>query len=178
MKIAISGISGGFGAFAAKKWGVGNEIVPVDLRKDIQENIIKIENCDLFLNHAYSNNTKQSILFVEIFERWKNLQKIIINFGSSAIHESGGFSPMYVANKKHLINISQTLNQLSPYKRVRVINFNPGTLENNTIFGSNYRKLKFEDLFKILEFIISINEEIEISDITIKSTTQLVKNQI
>ena len=79
---------------------------------------------------------------------------------------------MYVSNKKHLINLSHTLNIANPYKKVRVINFNPSTMENNKFFGKDFKKLKFEDLFKIINFIIELDYDIEISDITIKSTTR------
>lgn len=178
MIIAISGISGGFGKYAAEQWSAEHEIVRVDLRKNLDEITEVVERCDMFFNHAYSKDTKQSEVFARIFDLWVDKDKTIINFGSSAIHESGGFSPIYVANKKHLVNISQTLNQLNPYKKVKVVNFNPGTLENNKLFGSNYGKLKFEDLFRVLEFIITINKQVEISDITIKPTTQLLKNKI
>ena len=177
MRIAISGTSDGFGNYASIAWGQHNDIIKIDLREDIDVIISKIESCDMFLNHAYSKDVKQSLVFYELFEKWKDLEKTIINFGTSAIHEDGCFSPLYVSNKKHLINLSQTLNIANPYKKVRIINFNPSTLENNKMFGGDYNKLKFEDLFKILNFIIQLDYNIEISDITIKSTTRQTENK-
>lgn len=178
MKIAISGTSDGFGNYASLMWGTTHEIVRIDLREDVDVIISQVTPCDVFLNHAYSKDVKQSTVFFELFEKWKNLEKTIINFGTSAIHEDGCFSPLYVSNKKHLINLSQTLNISNPYKKVRVINFNPSTMENNKMFGSDFTKLKFEDLFKIMNFIIELDYDIEVSDITIKSTTRQQKNKL
>jgi hypothetical protein len=177
MKIAISGTSDGFGNYASLKWGENHEIIKIDLREEISVILSQIEPCDIFLNHAYSKDVKQSLLFFDLFEKWKDLEKTIINFGTSAVQEDGIFSPLYVSNKKHLINLSQTLNISNPHKKVRVINFNPSTMENNKLFGSEYTKLKFEDLFKIINFIIELDYGIEISDITIKSTTRQEKNK-
>lgn len=177
MKIAISGTSDGFGNYASLMWGSKHDIIKIDLRENIAVILSKIESCDVFLNHAYSKDVKQSLVFYELFEKWKDLEKTIINFGTSAVHEDGCFSPLYVSNKKHLINLSQTLNIANPYKKVRIINFNPSTMENNKFFGSDFNKLKFEDLFKILNFIIDLDYNIEISDITIKSTTRQNENK-
>jgi len=178
MKIAISGTSGGFGKYAKEQWEGSNEVVRVNLRDSIEDIINVVEDCDVFLNNAYSKDTKQSDVFYEVFNLWLNQNKIIINFGTSAVLENGAFSPKYVTNKKHLINLAQTLNQSNPYKKVRVVNFNPGTLENNKIFGDTFNKLKFKDLFNILEFILKLDRTIEISDITIKRTSQLIKTSI
>jgi hypothetical protein len=175
MKIAISGTSDGFGNYASLMWGNSHDVIKIDLRDEIDVILSQVTSCDVFLNHAYSKDVKQSIVFFELFEKWKNLEKTIINFGTSAVHEDGCFSPMYVSNKKHLINLSQTLNISNPYKKVRVINFNPSTMENNKLFGDDFTKLKFEDLFKILNFVIELDYNIEISDITIKSTTRQEK---
>lgn len=178
MKIAISGISGGFGKYAAEQWNTSHDIVRVNLRDTIDVILEVVKSCDVFLNHAYSNDTKQSEVFFRVFEEWKDSSKTIINFGTSAIHENGGFSPMYVTNKKHLINLSHTLRENNPYKKVRVINFNPGTLENNKKFDDSFNKLEFKDLFNILNFILSLDNTVEISDITVKRTNQLIKNTI
>ena len=178
MKIAISGTSGGFGKYAKEQWEGSNEVVRVNLRNSLEEIVNVVEDCDVFLNHAYSKDTKQSDVFFEIFQLWINQPKTIINFGTSAILEDGAFSPKYVTNKKHLISLAQTLNQNHPYKKVRVVNFNPSTLENNKLFGNELNKLKFSELFEIMNFILKLNNNIEVSDIVIKNTTRNTKNTI
>lgn len=178
MKIAISGISSGFGKFVASQLSASNEIVRVSLRDSIDSIVNIVQTCDVFLNLAYSNDTKQSEVFYKVFQIWKDKEKTIVNFGTSAIYEGGEFSPLYVANKKHLINLSHTLSNANPYKKVRVININPGTLENNKIFKGKYNHVTFQDLFSVLEFILYFNKNLEISDITIKPVTRLIKNNI
>ena len=178
MKIAISGTSGGFGKYAKEQWEGSNEVVRVNLRDSIEDIVNVVEDCDVFLNHAYSKDIKQSDVFYEVFNLWVNQPKTIINFGTSAILEDGAFSPKYVTNKKHLITLAQTLNQSNPHKKVRVVNFNPGTLENNKMFGNDFNKLKFKELFEIVDFILNLDNSIEISDIVIKNTTQKIKSAI
>lgn len=178
MKIAISGISGGFGKYAAGKWSAEHEIIKINLREDINIITELVGDCDIFFNHAYSNDTKQSEVFLKVFELWKDQAKTIVNFGTAAVNDGGEFSPMYVTNKKHLITLTQTLNRSNPFKRVRTININPDTLENNKIFKGRYNTLKFKDLFVVLNFILNLDHSIEISDITIRSTTRQIKSNI
>ena len=73
-------------------------------------------------------------------------------------------------NKKHLNSLARTLTMKNEYKRVRVINLNPSTLENNKIFDDSYNKLKFTNLLDTINFIINLPQEVEISDLTIRST--------
>ena len=58
------------------------------------------------------------------------------------------------------------------------MNFNPGTLENNKMFGNDFNKLKFKELFEIVDFILKLDNSIEISDIVVKNTTQKTKSAI
>lgn len=178
MKIAISGISGGFGKYASEIWSDKHEVVRVNLRDSLDTIVNTISECSIFFNHAYSNDTKQSEVFARIFELWKDEPKTIVNFGTSAVNEGGEFSPMYVTNKKHLITLTQTLNNSNPYKKVRTINLNPGTLENNKIYKGKFNTIKFKDLFEVLDFILKLDISIEISDLTIRPTTRQIKSNI
>ena len=169
MKIAISGTSDGFGKYASSMWSQNHEIVRIDLRDEINVILSQISPCDMFLNHAYSKDTKQSLVFSEIFEKWKDSEKTIINFGTSAVHEDGCFSPMYVSNKKHLINLSHTLNIANPYKKVRVINLYPNTLEHNKRVGSN--KVNFSEVYDVIEFQLNLPQSLELTHVCISRTT-------
>lgn len=175
MKIAVTGTSSGLGKYLLENL---DNSFGASLRLDIENLVNKITEADILINLAYSNDTKQSDLFYRIFELWKNQNKTIINIGTSAITEVATFDPLYVTNKKHLVNLSNSLAAISPYKKLRVVNLNPGTLENNKIFGSEINKLKFDSLYKIIKFIIELPQEVEISDITIKSTQQRNQNVI
>jgi hypothetical protein len=175
MKIAVTGTSSGFGKYLVDNW---DNVYGISLRLPLEEIIKKVQSADVLINHAYSKDTKQSQLLYEVFNLWKHSDKVIVNFGSAAIKEVNTFDPLYVSNKKHLINLSDSLVASAPYKKVRVVNFNPSTLENNKIFGSGVTKLKFDDLSKILKFILELPKEIEISDIVIKSTQPLELSMI
>jgi len=167
MKIAVTGTSSGFGRFLFNNL---DNSYGVSLRDPLEVIVPKILTADIFINQAYSKNTKQSDLFHEVFNSWIDKNKTIINIGTSAIFENPNFDPIYVSNKKHLNSLARTLTMKNEYKRVRVINLNPSTLENNKIFDDSYNKLKFTNLLDIINFIINLPQEVEISDLTIRST--------
>jgi len=105
MKIGITGHSKGLGEAIYNKLNKMNEVIGFSRTNgyDIQSpnNIIeKLENCDIFINNVYYE-THQSNLFFKLFQKWNDLEKTIININSSSIHQSGAWSPLYVANKKH-----------------------------------------------------------------------------
>lgn len=168
MKIGITGISNGFGKYIVDNWSSKYEVIGVSLRKGIPAVVNEIKNCDVFINHAY-NGTDQSEVFKYLFKLWNGANKTIVNFGSSAVHEVNGLYPEYIANKKHLYNLSTELSHGIGNKNVRVINFNPSTLESNPYF-ENFNKLKFSELSDILEYLINLPQHLEISEITIKNT--------
>lgn len=175
MKIAVTGTSSGFGKYLLDNW---EGVYSVSLRDPIEDIVPKIEPANVFVNHAYSGDTKQSDVFYEVFKLWEYSPKTIINFGTSAIVENATFAPTYVTNKKHLINLASSVASSSDYKRVRVINFNPSTLENNDIFPESFSRLKFEDLYKLVRFLVELPQSVEVSDLIIKSTQRYQKTQV
>jgi len=175
MKIAVTGTSSGFGKYLLDNW---KGVYGVSLREPIDDIISKIEPASVFINHAYSGDTKQSEVFYEVFKLWEYLPKTIINFGTSAIVENATFAPTYVSNKKHLNNLASSVAASSRYKQVRVVNFNPSTLENNEIFPENYNRLKFKELFKLIKFIVELPQSVEVSDLIIRNTQMLKKTNL
>lgn len=170
MKIGITGVTRGFGKHLISEWSDKYTLTGVSLRKGVVEVINQVKECDVFINHAH-NSIDQSTLFKELFKIWKNKNKTIINFGTSAVYELNGIYPSYNSDKKHLYNLSKELVVNTPNKNVRVINFNPSTLESNSEFD-NFNKLKFSELAKILEFIINLPQHLELSEICIKNTSR------
>lgn len=176
MKIGITGVTGGLGKYLSENWSNRYEIIGASLRDGIKPVFTKLNNCDVFINHAY-NNIDQSRLLKLFFDSWINKNKTIINFGTSNVYETNGVFPVYSSNKKHLYNLSKELCATNPNKSVRVINFNPGTLESNRSF-EQYNKLKFSELSRILEFIINTPNHIEISDLCVKNTRREKRNLV
>ena len=170
MKVVVTGTSSGFGKYFLENSKFN--VVPYSMRKrDLIEATLDIYNMnpDVVFNHAYEG-TIQSQLFSNLADKWIGQKKTIINFGSSAVTEHSGFSPRYVADKAHLNRVAQQYRLAFPVKDLRIVNMNPGTLENNTSVDKSYTRITFDKLLAITEYIISLPHDIEISDITIKST--------
>lgn len=124
---------------------------------------------DVFINNAYTE-TYQSNIFLSLFEKWKDSQKTIININSSSIHKSGAWSPIYVANKKHLKDVTQSMIDKYPNKKVRIINLNLGTLESHIGF-TDFNKISCEKVVEVIEWCLNQPHDIEIQQLTLISTT-------
>lgn len=133
--------------------------------------IESLSDCDVFINNVYYETYQSNLLF-KLFEKWKDLEKTIININSSSIHQSGAWNPQYVSNKKHLKDITQSLIDKYPNKKCRVINLNLGTLDTHTNF-ENFNKIESSKVSEIIEWCINQPHGIEIQQLTILPTTQL-----
>jgi NADP-dependent 3-hydroxy acid dehydrogenase YdfG len=176
MKIGITGHTNGLGKSIYDKLIKLHTIIGFSRSNgfDIQniKKILDVENeLDVFINNVYYS-TQQSSIFIEFFEKWKNLEKTIININSSSIHQSGAWSPEYVANKKHLNNITQSLIDKYPNKKCRIINLNLGTLDSHKNFN-DFNKIECNKVAEIVEWCLNQPHNIEIQQMTIIPTTQL-----
>jgi short-subunit dehydrogenase involved in D-alanine esterification of teichoic acids len=133
--------------------------------------IESLTDCDVFINNVYYE-TYQSSLFLKLFEKWKDLEKTIININSSSIHQSGAWNPYYVANKKHLNDVTQSLIDKYPNKKCRIINLNLGTLDTHKNY-ENFNKIEVSKVAELIEWCINQPHGIEIQQLTILPTTQL-----
>lgn len=175
MIIGITGHTKGLGKSIYDKLSKNNTIIGFSRTTgyDVQSPskiIEKLNDCDVFINNVYYQTT-QSDLFFKLFEKWKDLEKTIININSSSIHQSGAWNPLYVSNKKHLNDITQSLIDKYPNKKVRVINLNLGTLESHNNF-ENFNKIENNKIAEIIEWCLSQPHNIEIQQLTILPTTQ------
>ena len=82
MKIAITGHTSGLGKTLAKELNKNHEIIGFSRKNIAIENYKKIVNktldCDIFINNAHSY-FYQTLLLQEIFNKWKNKNKTIVN---------------------------------------------------------------------------------------------------
>lgn len=175
MKIGITGHTRGLGKSIYDKMNNLYDIIGFSRSNgyNVQSPNKIIENlsdCDVFINNVYYQ-TSQSELFFKLFEKWKDLEKTIININSSSIDQSGAWNPIYVSNKKHLNNITQSLIDKYPNKKVRIINLNLGTLETHNNF-ENFNKIENNKVSEIIEWAINQPHNIEIRQLTILPTTQ------
>ena len=176
MKIGLTGHKSGLGKSIYDNLSKLNNIIGLSRRNgyDIQSPnkiIESLTDCDVFINNVYYE-THQSNLFLKLFEKWKDLEKTIININSSSIHQSGAWNPEYVANKKHLSDITQSLIDKYPNKKCRIINLNLGTLDTHKNF-ENFNKIEVSKVAEIIEWCINQPHSIEIQQLTILPTTQL-----
>lgn len=176
MNIGITGHTKGVGKSIFDELSLNYNIIGFSRSNgyDIQnvKKILSIENeIDVFINNAHYE-IFQSHLFYEFFNKWVDMEKTIININSSSIHQSGAWNPKYVANKKHLNDITHSLIHKYPNKKVRVINLNLGTLDSHNNFP-NFNKLECNKMSKIVKWCLEQPHDIEIQEITILPTTKL-----
>jgi len=175
MKIAITGHSKGLGKFLFDSFSDINDVIGFSRSNGYHistyQNIVnKSIECDVFINLAYCE-TYQSKLFEFLFQKWKDDEKTIININSSSIFKTGEWNPEYVANKKHLQNIVESFVGLFPNKKVRVINLHIGTLETHKGFNE-FNKITSQNVYNIINWVISQPNEIELRNITIIPTSE------
>lgn len=177
MKIGITGHTKGLGKTIYDSLNQSYDIIGFSRTNgyDVQSPskiIEKLNDCDVFINNVYYQTT-QSDLFFKLFYEWKDLEKTIININSSSIHQSGAWNPLYVSNKKHLNNIVQSLLDKYPNKKVRVINLNLGTLETHNNF-QRFNKIENNKVSEIIHWCLNQPHNIEIQQLTVLPTTQLI----
>jgi hypothetical protein len=94
-----------------------------DIRdKDSRAKIIKeASECDVFVNCAYCGDDSQTTLLYELFDKWKNSSKVIVNIGSETT-EGIKLKPWpYTAHKASLDKASQQLSHLNmPCKVINI----------------------------------------------------------
>lgn len=119
MKVAITGHSKGIGAaISLELTSRGHEVFGFSRANgyDIndtqtQNNIIKdLDDCDVFINNAYSHNAQFNLL-EKIITKWQDQKKIVINVNSKSI-----FAPIvpqsmqqYVRDKQKQYELIQSL---------------------------------------------------------------------
>jgi NAD(P)-dependent dehydrogenase (short-subunit alcohol dehydrogenase family) len=96
-----------------------------DIRlKDSRAKIInESAESDVFVNCAYCGDDSQTTLLYELFDKWKNLSKIIVNIGSETTEGIKRHPWPYTAHKASLDKASQQLSHLNMPCRVINIRF-------------------------------------------------------
>lgn len=173
MKIALTGHTGHFGKNLFELLSTNYEVIGLSRSNgynivNTDKIISKIDDADIFINNVYKEKY-QSELFVKVFDKWKNLDKTIININSSSVYHSGEWAPEYSENKKHLRNTMLNTISKNENKKVRVCNIYPSTISGHSGFDK-YNKIDVSHLSKIIKFIIEQPQEIEIREISIYST--------
>lgn len=179
MKIGITGHTENLGKYLYENLSKNNNVIGFSRKNnyDLQEYekiLSKLIECDVFINNAW-HPIYQEKLFSEIFNFWKDEEKTIINILTSAVFY-GGSTDLYRNSKTSLKNKSIKLIGDNYSKKVRVVNLYPNTLENNT--RHNFEKVNFSEIYDIINFQLSLPQELQLTHIEISRTTYYKNNSI
>ena len=144
MKIALTGHTGNFGKSLFDLLSVEHNVIGFSRSNgynviNIDKIISELEDVDVFINNVYKDKI-QSELLLKVFEKWKDLNKTIININSSCVYHDGGWAPIYSENKKHLRNTMLKIIAENENKKVRICNIYPSTIEGHDGFDK-YNKI-------------------------------------
>jgi short-subunit dehydrogenase involved in D-alanine esterification of teichoic acids len=127
-----------------------------------QSIIDEIENYDIFINNAYSGFSQVNILY-DLYEKWKNEDKKIINISSNSSDGIKTKSHIYAIHKSALDKASE---QLHYDKGVcKVINVRPGWIDTPRVKHITATKM---NSYTLGRFIVDlIYNDLNIKEITI-----------
>ena len=176
MKVGLTGASTKLGLAIIEELASSYTIEKTSLRSGTAKVISDVKHCDVFINLAY-NSIDQSKVFSELFDLWKYKPKTIINLCSSGIYSPSPVLSEYLADKTHLYYLSKSLCSSYPNKECRVINLNPSTLEGNKGFPL-LNTISLERIAYLVRTVIELPQELEITEMLIKSTRLERKSSI
>ena len=179
MKIGITGHTESLGKFLFEEFSKSNNVVGFSRNnnydlKDYLKIVEDVNDCDVFINNVY-HETNQEKLFESLFTKWVNEPKTIINILTSAVF-NGGSLDRYRNSKIKLQQKAIKLINDNYYKKVRVVNIYPNTLENNTKY--NFEKVKFKEIYDVINFQLSLPQDLQLTHIDISKTTYYKNNSI
>jgi len=174
MKIGITGHSDSLGKGLFDFLRKNHEVIGFsrsngyDL-KNYKNILTDVVDLDVFINNTYHPNLQQKI-FEELFDLWKYENKTIFNVLTSAIFNDGSFAD-YRENKLNLQKSTLERINTNLDKKVRIVNLYPNTLEHNKRVG--YNKITFSEVYRIIEFQLSLPQSLELTHLCISRTTTL-----
>jgi hypothetical protein len=172
MKIGITGHSDSLGKGLFDFLRKNHEVIGFsrsngyDL-KNYKNILTDVVDLDVFINNTYHPNLQQKI-FEELFDLWKYENKTIFNVLTSAIFNDGSFED-YRENKLNLQKSTLERINTNLDKKVRIVNLYPNTLEHNKRVG--YNKITFSEVYRIIEFQLSLPQSLELTHLCISRTT-------
>ena len=163
MKIVITGHTKGLGKALASKLGKKHRIIgfsrdtiPIENYEEIVRNS---ENADVFINNAYSD-FYQTTLLQEMFNKWKNHSKTIVNIISRAKYPNISKGYMYSASKASLSHLAHSL-RFNTKKKCRIIDICPG------LMNSKLNSLTHKETAEIIIWCINQPKHVEIGEISL-----------
>jgi NAD(P)-dependent dehydrogenase (short-subunit alcohol dehydrogenase family) len=162
MHIAITGNTSGLGkSLQENSWLLGHTTIgfsrttgfDINDKKSRLEIIKHIDNCDVFVNNAYSNYGQIDMLY-DVYSYWKNKQKTIVTIGSYASNAAEWrLQPCLYSTVKKALDVA-TYQLVNSHDRngCKLMIFKPGYL------GDNRGQITFDYAAKYLLDLISKND--------------------
>ena len=113
----------------------------------------------MFINNRH-NSFKQTELLLDVFNKWKDTEKTIVNIVSRSKYPNISKGYLYSASKASLSHLSNNLRFVSD-KKCRIIDINPGLLE------SELPSLSYDEIVDTIEYCINLPTHIEVGEISI-----------
>jgi hypothetical protein len=173
MKYAITGHTKGIGQALYEKLSpnaVGfSKSTGFDIKsKESREQIIKLsEDCKVFVNSAYDDDGQVKLLY-ELFDSWKDEDKIIVNIGSETTSGIKSHAHSYSAYKAALDKASEQLSFLN--KSCKVMNIKFGWVGTERIINLANPKsfIRVEDACDIILDSIRMSKHYRLTDLLIR----------
>lgn len=154
MKIAITGHTAGIGFACQRVFGVEHSIIGLSRSNgynicDVDQVAAAAESADVFINNAYCDY-QQTYLLEEMFKRWRNQDKIIVNVGSACttyprIEQHLNSAPWpYRDHKRSLETLFRQLVKEQAACKLQLVS--PGPVDTQMISHLNCRKLHAMDV--------------------------------
>lgn len=165
MKVAITGDTRGIGLgikeyFLSKNYEVlgFSRSQGYDISNPfIREKIAKLSNdCDIFVNNAYTSEGSQFSLLKKIHNHWKDQNKIIVNISSR-----------FTANKDLYCIHKRTLDDYcneNVYQMPFIINIKPGLTDTDRVKNIHNPKMNVKEVVDILDW--TLNSPLKIHSIS------------
>ena len=160
MKIGITGHTKGIGKAVYIKYlpsivgfsrHNGFDISVIENRQKL---IDSIQDCDVFINNAYTLNNAQVDLLYELYDSWKDQEKHIINIGSNSSTGIKNKPHKYATDKYALEKASEQLSHIDSVCKISLIKFGyVNTLRvMETYNPSEY--VTIEKAVEVIDFVI------------------------
>lgn len=130
MKIAITGHTRGLGAAIVRQLSYGHNVLgfsksngfDITLIDDRKRIIKDADDCHVFINNAHSGYAQVELLY-DLWDVWKDRDKLIVNIGSNTTDGIKSHPHKYVAEKIALEKANEQLANLNKSCKVSIYRF-------------------------------------------------------
>ena len=172
-KIVITGHTSGIGkALYQSLQGEEREVVGIsrsngyDISKDREKILLLVKDAHVFVNNAFSEFDNVHLLY-EIFNLWKEENKLIVNIGSESSDGIKDFVHPYAVMKAALDKATEQLQNISG-SQCRVLNIRSGFVDTPSVKDYDFPKLHVNDLVQNILWCMDQSENVYIKSISLR----------